>query len=281
MHIILISIIALGALGIIGSIMLWGVSRRFHVDEDPKIGLIEQLLPGANCGGCGRSGCHDFARACAGASSLDNLICPASEPGTMQKIAAITGLEAKKSDEPKVAVIRCGGSCDKRTRFSAYDGPASCAVANSLGAADGNCPFGCLGCGDCVSACKWHAISIEPSSGLPVVDEDACTACGACVKACPRSIIELRRKGPRGMRIWVACSNREKGAAAIKECKAACIACGKCARTCSHDAITVSGNLAYIDPQKCRLCKKCIDICPTGAILSANFPPKKNISTTE
>ena len=83
------------------------------------------------------------------------------------------------------------------------------------------------------------------------------------------------------MRIWVACSNREKGAAAIKECKAACIACGKCARTCSHDAITVSGNLAYIDPQKCRLCKKCIDICPTGAILSANFPPKKNISTTE
>ena len=39
----------------------YAVAKKFYVNEDPRIALIEELLPGANCGGCGRSGCHDFA----------------------------------------------------------------------------------------------------------------------------------------------------------------------------------------------------------------------------
>ncbi|MDE6326205.1 MAG: 4Fe-4S binding protein, partial [Duncaniella sp.] len=107
---------------------------------------------------------------------------------------------------------------------------------------------------------------------------DKCTGCGVCVKSCPRRLIELRLKGPRGMRVWVACSNHEKGAVARKDCKAACIGCGKCVRTCSHDAITLTGNLAYIDCEKCRLCGKCVAVCPTGAIHSSF---KIHIPTTE
>jgi len=34
-------------------------------------------------------------------------------------------------------------------------------------------------------------------------------------------------------------------------------------------------NLTYIDPVKCRLCRKCVVECPTNAILEIGFPPRK------
>ena len=116
---------------------------------------------------------------------------------------------------------------------------------------------------------------MNPETGLPEVDETKCTACGACAKACPKGVIELRNKGPRGMRVYVSCINRDKGAVARKACKAACIGCGKCAKVCIHDAITVENNVAYIDFTKCKLCKKCVLECPTGAIHAVNFPAPK------
>ena len=32
---------------------------------------------------------------------------------------------------------------------------------------------------------------------------------------------------------------------------------------------------AYIDPAKCKLCRKCEEACPKGAIHAINFPPRK------
>jgi len=109
-----------------------------------------------------------------------------------------------------------------------------------------------------------------------------CTSCGACVKACPRHIIELRKKGPKGRRVYVSCVNKDKGPVAKKACEAACIGCGKCEKECKFGAITVEGNVAYIDHNKCRLCKKCVAACPTGAIHAVNFPaPKPKPETPE
>ncbi len=270
---ILVSVAVLGGLGILGSVVLWIVSKRFHVDEDPRIAEIECLLPGANCGGCGRSGCHDFAATCAAAESLDGLNCPGAEPGTMEKIAQITGLAAAAPAVPMLAVLKCNGVANLKRTSALYTGPRRCAIENGVSTA--GCPFGCLGCGDCVDACRWNALKLDPETGLPVVDQDRCTGCGACIAACPRNLMELRPKGKRNLRLWVACSSRERGAVARKVCDVACIACGKCQKACGFEAITIKDNLAWIDPDKCRLCRKCVDACPTGAIHTANFPVKK------
>ena len=192
----------------------------------------------------------------------------------MTKVGEILGM-AVVAAEPKVAVVRCNGTCEARPRTSIYDGAKSCQIMHSCYVGETACPFGCLGCGDCVSACDFDAIHMNPATGLPEVDDEKCTSCGKCVKACPRNIIELRKKGPKSRRIVVMCVNKDKGAAARKACTNACIGCSKCQKVCEFDAITIENNLAYIDYNKCRLCRKCEDQCPTGAIHAVNFPARK------
>ena len=257
--------------------VLYVISKKFAVHEDPRIGQVAELLPGANCGGCGFPGCSGMADALvkgADNGSIDGLRCPVGGDDVMSKVADLLGM-AMANSEPMVAVVRCNGSCENRPRIAEYDGLRTCEAMNSTGAGETGCGYGCLGCGDCTKACQFGAISMNAETGLPEVDEEKCTSCGACVKACPRHIIELRKKGPKGRRVYVQCVNKDKGPVAKKACAAACIGCGKCQKVCKFEAITVENNLSYIDYSKCKMCTKCVDECPTGAIIKVNFPVKK------
>ena len=265
------TIVILACLGLILALALFFIAKKFRVEEDPRIDEVEKVMPGANCGGCGFAGCRAFADAAVKAPNLDNNYCPVGGNEVMKKVAGILGYEVKEK-APEVAVVRCNGSCENRPRINVYDGAASCKVKAALYSGDTGCSYGCLGCGDCVAACKFGALSMDPATGLPVVDESKCTACGSCVKACPKQIIELRPKGTRSMRVWVSCRNEDKGPAARKACSAACIGCGICQKRCPHDAIVIENNLSWIDPAKCKLCRTCIAFCPTGAIHEINFP---------
>lgn len=271
---ILIAVISLGAIGAIGAVFLYAASKKFEVYEDPRIAQVQDVLPAANCGGCGYPGCSGFAAACVKADTLDGLSCPVGGAAVMTKVAGILGKEAG-SAEPMVAVIRCNGTCEARPRTNHYDGTQSCAIAATLYGGETNCSYGCLGYGDCVKVCNFDAIHINPVTRLAEVSEAQCTSCGACVKACPKSLIEIRKKGPKSRRIFVSCLNKDKGAAARKACNNACIGCGKCVKECPFEAITLANNIAYIDAIKCRLCRKCVVVCPTGAIHELNFPPRK------
>lgn len=268
---ILWTIAIITLLGLVLALVLYLVAERFKVEEDPRIDLVEKAMPGANCGGCGFAGCRAFAESAVKAPNLEGHFCPVGGNEVMASVAAILGHELK-AQAPRVAVVRCNGSCEARPRVNAYDGYPSCKVKAALYAGDTDCAYGCLGCGDCAAECSFGALSMDPATLLPVVDEERCTACGACVKACPKCIIELRPKGPRGMREYVACVNKDKGPAVKKACANACIGCGICHKTCTHGAIVFENNLAYIDASKCKLCRECEALCPTGAIHGVHFP---------
>ena len=256
MNVILIAVISLGVIALVSAAILYVASKKFAVYEDPRIAQVAEVLPQANCGGCGYPGCSGFADACVKAGSLDGKLCPVGGQPVMTKIAEILGLDAAAA-EPMVAVVRCNGTCANRPRVNQYDGAKSCAIAASLYGGETGCSYGCLGCGDCVAACQFDAIHMNPETGLPEVDEEKCTACGACAKACPKSIIEIRPQGKKSRRIY------------------ACIGCGKCVKVCPFEAITLENNLAYIDPNKCKSCRKCEEACPQNTIIALNFPPRK------
>lgn len=273
-EITIFSVISLGAIGGVAALILFLVAQKFKVIEDPRIDTVEELLPGANCGGCGLAGCRALAEAIVKSESLEGFSCPPGGNDTMQEVARAMGWEAGEQ-VPMIAVVRCNGSRESAPPKVKYEGAMTCNFAHSLFAGEGGCPFGCLGCGDCVRACGFDAMYMDEKTGLPVILDDKCVACGACVKACPRFIIEMRKKGKKDRRIFVSCINTEKGGIARKNCKVACIGCGKCVKECKFDAITLENFLAYIDYEKCTLCRKCPPVCPTNAIHELNFPPRK------
>lgn len=271
---ILIAVAVLGAIGAIFAVVLYFVAQKFKVVEDPLIDEIAEVLPGANCGGCGMAGCRAMAEAFAKQGNMDGLKCPAGGDEVAKKVAALLGCEPAES-EPMVAVVRCNGSCSNAAAKTHYDGLRDCAYANSLYAGESGCAFGCLGLGSCAAACSFGGIKINPETGLPEIDYNMCTGCGSCAKACPRGVIQLRPRGKNNRRVYVACMNKEKGGEARKACSAACIGCGKCEKSCPFGAIKVENNLAYIDFTLCKSCGKCAKECPTGAIHAVNFPAPK------
>ena len=120
MNFILIAVLVLGAIALIAALVLFGVSKKFAVEEDPRLGQVGEVLPGANCGGCGFAGCSGMAAALvkgADAGSIDGLMCPVGSADVMGKVADLLGM-AVANTEPKVAVVRCNGSCENRPRIA-------------------------------------------------------------------------------------------------------------------------------------------------------------------
>lgn len=168
-------------------------SKIFYVYEDPRIARVENLLAGANCGGCGYAGCSAAAEAVVNEEAPPN-VCILIGPENVAEIAAIMGSEAGTA-EPYKSYNNCRGGNRATDRFI-YQGANLCSAVNALYGGKRDCSIGCLGYGDCVRACKFDALRIGPN-GYPVVDKDKCVGCGACERVCPKSIIEVRTMSQR------------------------------------------------------------------------------------
>jgi len=271
---VIITIASLSILAFLSAVILYFIAQKFKVFEDPRIDEVQAILPAANCGGCGFAGCRNFAEALVRAETFEGLTCPVGGAPVMVEAARILGKEALPV-EAKIAVLKCNGSPEFRPQTTKYDGVPDCRITHNLYLGETDCSYGCLGKGDCERACTFDALHMDPVTGLPVISDEKCTSCGACVKACPRHLIELRKKAKKDRKIYVACSNCDKGGPARRACKVACIACNKCFKVCEFDAIRIENNLAYIDASKCTFCRKCVSECPTASILEINFPPRK------
>ena len=271
---VLHSIFLLVSLGSIAAVVLYFVSKKFYVYEDPLIAEIDEILPGANCAGCGSPGCKSFAENLVNTEDISDLFCPVGGNDVMKIVAEKLGKEVAEKD-PTVAVLLCQGSCEVRPKTTEYQGPRTCAISALVYGGETDCQYGCLGDEDCVDACDFGAMYMDEITGLPVIITDKCTSCEACVKACPRDIIEMRPRNKRDLKIFVGCLNEDKAGIAKKACAVACIGCTKCDDICPKDAISMANNLAYIDSAICTLCRKCVPVCPTGSIIETNFPPRK------
>lgn len=104
MELILISMGVLGVTGFVAAVLLYVVSQLFKVEEDPRIDLVQAVLPGANCGGCGFAGCRNFAEACVKAGGIEGLSCPVGGEPTMDEVKRIL----TPSDEAAPAAQEAG-----------------------------------------------------------------------------------------------------------------------------------------------------------------------------
>ena len=254
-------ILIVGGIGLIASVILVIAAKVMSLPADELFEKVRAELPGANCGACGYAGCDDYAKAVAHSGAKTNLCVPGGAD-CAKAVSAAMGVEAEEVEE-QYAVVRCSGNCYATDPVMDYRGKASCAACNYFYQGKGSCSHGCLGYGDCIEVCQYGAISIV--DGIAVIDKSVCVGCGMCAKACPNHLIAII---PKASTVFVGCSSHDKGAFTRKVCKNGCIGCKKCEKTCEYGAITVTDNLASIDPKKCQNCGACVTACPTGAIVT-------------
>ena len=258
---ILYAVLLVAGIGLLAGLLLAVLSKIMAVPVDETATAVEEVLPGANCGACGFSGCSGYASALSKGDTKDTGLCGPGGNDVSQKIAAILGVEAGNV-EPMTAVVFCRGQTDKAIRKMHYEGVPSCKLASQLFGGEKECIYGCVGLGDCARACPYNAIML--CEGVAVVNPSLCRACKMCVNTCPKGIIGLVPKSQQSAA--VLCKNHDKGALTRKECAAGCIGCTKCVKTCPAEAITMDRNAAVVDPKKCTACGACHEACPTGAI---------------
>ena len=262
---VLYAVIVLGVVAVIFGAALAFAAKKFRVEVDPRQEQIVEVLPGANCGGCGFAGCKSYAEAvCKGAHT--NACVPGGSE-TAKKIAAIMGVEAEAT-ERCVALVKCSGTIGHAAKKLVYSGIEDCTAAMRLGGGSGakSCPYGCLGYGSCVKACPFGAIYLE--NGIAHVDHEKCTGCMTCASVCPKGIIV---KVPYEADVTVACSSTDPGKILRQYCDLGCLGCHICEKTCQHDAIHVVDGRAVIDYTKCVSCGQCYTKYPRHLIRDARL----------
>ena len=264
---ILLPVLIFIGLGLLMGALLALASKLFAVKKDEKAEAIKECLPGANCGGCGYSGCDAYAAAVSSGDAPVNK-CSVGGAEAASKIAQIMGVDAGAQVRMRAQVM-CSGTGEYAKKKYIYEGIDDCVAASKIGGGDKMCKNGCIGLGTCVRACPFDAIVVE--DGVAAVDYSKCKGCGICVSACPKGIIKLI---PFDAKHWVGCMSVDDGKNTRKVCDVGCISCKLCQKNCPAGAINVDNFVASIDYDKCTGCDICTDKCPRHIIWSGEVQGK-------
>jgi len=175
----------------------------------------------------------------------------------VQGVLRVSDNSQNRKRSKRVARVACQGGAGALVIPRSASEQHTCRTAHMEG--DQSCPYGCLGLGDCLDACRFSAIKIN-EQGLAEIDESRCTGCGLCAKACPRQLLII---GEREKSVFVRCSAPGYGKYKRQLCRAACIGCANCRSHCPYGAISIVHGLAVIDYQLCCNCGECLDCCPS------------------
>lgn len=258
---IFLPVLFLAAIGLVLGLILAFAAKKFAIKSDPRIDEISDILPSANCGGCGYAGCAAAAKAMVEGEAKITA-CTVGGDVIADKIADILGVKSQKTVRMRAQVM-CSGTSEFSKKKYIYKGAKDCHAVARLGGGDRLCPDGCIGLGTCAKMCKFDAIHVE--DGVAAVDYEKCQGCGVCVVSCPKHLIKLI---PYDSKHWVGCRSIEKGANTRKACDIGCIGCRMCEKACEEGAITVNNFLAEIDYSKCVGCDKCVTACKRNIIWS-------------
>ena len=127
---VLFPVLLVAGIGLVAGLGLAIASAVMAVPKDEKAEAIQEMLPGANCGACGFSGCSGYAAALAKGEAKPGLCSPGGAE-VAAEISAFLGLGGVDV-EKKVAVVRCSGSEDYAGEKMRYAGIESCAAAVQL-----------------------------------------------------------------------------------------------------------------------------------------------------
>ena len=264
---IILPVIVFIALGIATGTLLAVATKVFAVKKNETAERINECLPGANCGGCGYSGCAALAEAISNGEA-EVTRCSVGGAEVAAQIAEIMGVEAAPAVRMRAQVM-CSGTHEFARKKYVYDGVDDCVAAEKIGGGDKLCKNGCIGLGTCVKSCPFDAISVE--EGVAVVDYTKCRGCGVCANVCPKGIIKLI---PFDAKHWVGCMSDDSGKVTRQVCDVGCISCKICEKNCPTNAITVNNGNADIDYSKCTGCNICVDKCPRHIIWSGEVQGK-------
>lgn len=257
----LLAIGTMGGLMIFLATLIIVANKRFYVFEDPRIDQVEDLLPSANCGACGYTGCRQFAIALVKEEVTPGK-CSVSSDLAREQIADFLGVNVGDIAQ-LVARLACAGAANVARMRTTYTGIPTCQAAAQVAGGGKTCAWGCLGYGDCEAACEYDALHLN-ALDLPIVSEALCTGCGDCVTACPKDLFSVH---PVSHRLWVACKNLEFGDDILDYCEVGCTACERCAKDAKDNLIVMRNNLAVVDYDKAHDTRMPIERCPTGAIV--------------
>ena len=283
-------------LGFALGIVITFADNKLRVAEDTRIKEIASFLPGANCGACGFAGCAAFAEAIVNGKAKPSSCIPGGT-SVSAKITKFLGISVTEN-VVKTAKIHCKGGIAEAKERAVYDGIADCFAAVLIGNGSKECEYGCLGFGNCVKICPLGAIFIN-KNGVAEVNDEKCAGCGMCISFCPRKLIDVSLESQK---IFVACSNHDRGAKVKQYCKVGCTGCTLCTKTGTvPDSIIMDNflpklnysttenfilaahkcpshcftDLAKARPTvnidtKCIGCGKCVEVCPIEGAIEGN-----------
>jgi len=274
----IVAVILLSAVGLIAGIAIFVVNRILPKEDESlqRANEIKEFLPGADCGACGHPGCFAYAQAVAKSKKvLEESPCRilAKDEDGSAKLGAFLGVDLSNAGPGSRAIVHCTGDSPV---IAAYRGVETCAAAVQLAGGEKECPYACVGYGDCAKVCPESAISIDPERRVAFVDWEKCVGCGLCVAACPRGLIELV---PADTPQYLGCNYLErKDIADRKKCSVGCLHCRMCVRASEHDEV-VWNDERDLPQFSTTPAPDAIEKCPRNIILKTSAFPDAPAAT--